>query len=417
MANGFQGPPAVDFYSQLSGLGDVIQANRVAQAKRDAFAQATMPGADGKIDYGRAVLGLAQVDPQAASLFAQRQNHEDVLKQQEVANKRAEAAAAQAERHFQANYSLSKRAADRADDPTPDNFVADASVPGGYRPIGPADPAYKAKVAGAATVEEINQRAALAPNYGIDRGTPEFKTFVLTGKLPDSVANGGQPEVGLNPAYGVGPDGKPAAVQFSKTGKAVQTQLPEGFSLSKEPIKVDLGTHIQLIDPITRQPIGQPILKNIAGAEAAKEEGSAQGLARVALPQALATADQTLKTIEELKVHPGLDHSVGMWSVVPNVPGGQGADFNAKANQLKGQTFLQAYQTLRGSGAITDIEGKKGEDAIAALDRAQSKKQYVAALNDLKTVIQGGMLRAKAKAGMDSSAPSASAPADPLGIR
>src|SRR5437868_12686451 len=101
MANGFQGPPAVDFYFQLSGLGDVIQANRVAQAKRDAFAQATMPGADGKIDYGRAVLGLAQVDPQAASLFAQRQNHEDVLKQQEVANKRAEAAAAQAERHFQ----------------------------------------------------------------------------------------------------------------------------------------------------------------------------------------------------------------------------------------------------------------------------------------------------------------------------
>lgn len=86
MANGFQGPPAADFYGMLSGLGDTIQANRTAQAKRDAFALATTPGPDGQIDYGRAILGLAQVDPQAAALFAQRQNHADTLKQQAIEN-------------------------------------------------------------------------------------------------------------------------------------------------------------------------------------------------------------------------------------------------------------------------------------------------------------------------------------------
>lgn len=86
MANGFQGPPAVDFYSSLSGLGDTIAKNRQDQAKRDAFAAATTPGPDGKIDYGKAILGLAQVDPQAAALFAQRQNHEDTLKQQATEN-------------------------------------------------------------------------------------------------------------------------------------------------------------------------------------------------------------------------------------------------------------------------------------------------------------------------------------------
>lgn len=386
MANGFQGPPAVDFYSQLSGLGDVIAANRKEQAKRDAFAQATIPGADGKIDYGKAILGLAQADPQAAALFAQRQNHEDTLKQQAIDNARNTSRDATTDKHWSADYSLRRAAEGRS--------AADyENTPDQYAP---------------------NPRAA-------EPGQPKFiDQYEAAKKAAEAAANGGQPEVGLQPAYGVGPDGKPAAIQFSKTGKALQTQLPEGFSLSKEPIKVDLGTHIQLIDPITRAPIGQPIQKNIAGAEAAKEEGSAQGLAKVALPQALATADQTLKTIEELKVHPGLDHSVGMWSVVPNIPGGAGADFNAKANQLKGQTFLQAYQTLRGSGAITDIEGKKGEDAIAALDRAQSKKQYVAALNDLKTVIQSGMLRAKAKAAGPSTQPDqapAASPADPLGIR
>src|SRR6266404_3330918 len=86
MANEFQGPPAVDFYSQLSGLGDTIARGRAEQAKRDAFAAATTPGPDGKIDYGRAILGLAQVDPQSAQIFAQRQNHEDALKQQATEN-------------------------------------------------------------------------------------------------------------------------------------------------------------------------------------------------------------------------------------------------------------------------------------------------------------------------------------------
>lgn len=88
---GFQGPPAVDFYSMLSGLGDTIQKNRQEQAKKDAFAAATTPGADGKIDFGRAILGLAQVDPQSANILAARQNHEDTLKQQAIDTARAAA--------------------------------------------------------------------------------------------------------------------------------------------------------------------------------------------------------------------------------------------------------------------------------------------------------------------------------------
>lgn len=162
---GFQGPPAVDFYSQLSGLGDVIAKNRADQAKREAFAAATMPGADGKVDYGRAMLGLAQADPQAAALFSAAQNHQDTLKQQEIANKRAEEAAAESKRQFGMTYGLQARAAARADDPTPDNFVADSSVPGGYRPIGPADPAYQEKVAAAKA-----RAAAAQPPEGFAQG-------------------------------------------------------------------------------------------------------------------------------------------------------------------------------------------------------------------------------------------------------
>jgi hypothetical protein len=78
MANGFQGAPAVDFYSMLSGLGDTIEAKRKESAKKAAFAAATAPGADGTVDYGKAILGLTGAgDYQAANVLASVQTHKD----------------------------------------------------------------------------------------------------------------------------------------------------------------------------------------------------------------------------------------------------------------------------------------------------------------------------------------------------
>jgi hypothetical protein len=180
MANGeITGPPAVNFYSMLSGLGDTIQANRTAQAKRDALAAATQPGADGTVDYGRAMLGLAGVDPQAASLFAQAQSHKDQLAQQKIANDRAVAESDRAQRNADRSYGLQLRTANRADDPTPTNFVKDPTAPGGYRPIGPADPAYLEQVAAAKA-----RAAALTPPDGFSRG-PDGSLIPMPGGPTD----------------------------------------------------------------------------------------------------------------------------------------------------------------------------------------------------------------------------------------
>lgn len=59
MANGMiSGPPAVDFYSMLSGLGDTLAANRKESIRRQALADATGP--DGTVDFGKAILGYAR---------------------------------------------------------------------------------------------------------------------------------------------------------------------------------------------------------------------------------------------------------------------------------------------------------------------------------------------------------------------
>lgn len=79
-------------------------------------------------------------------------------------------------------------------------------------------------------------------------------------------------EFGKQPIWGIGPDGKPAIMQLSSTGKAVASQFPEGYSPAKDPIKMDAGTHWVILDPQTRQPVAT-IPKDIAGAEAAKHGG------------------------------------------------------------------------------------------------------------------------------------------------
>ena len=367
MANGFQGPPAVDFYSQLSGLGDTLQANAALRQKQQINAARQAAFSDfsaldpNSPDYGKQALTVAQRlgaagDQDGALKFlTMAQTNADRLhtyQREAVADKRwaiTDARAAAAEKRAAADY-----------ENTPDQYAPN-------------------------------------PKFG-QPGEPQYiDQYAAAKAAAETAANGGNPEVGLTPAYGVGKDGKVAAVQFSKTGKAVQTQLPEGFTLSKEPIRVDAGTHINLIDPITRAVVGT-LPKNVAEVERQKVAGDAQGQAEVALPQVMATSQQILKTINDVKNHPGKDWSLGIYSKVPTIPGTEQANFRIALGQLQGQTFLQAYQTLRGGGAITDIEGQKGSAALNRMNMAQTKEEFDKAADDFAEVVKGGMLRAAAKA-------------------
>lgn len=95
---------------------------------------------------------------------------------------------------------------------------------------------------------------------------------------------GGGTDYGLNPQYGIDENGNPALIQLGKDGTAKRTPLPEGITLSKEPIKMDAGTHFVLLDPITRQPVGmipkenrqEAFDKGLGGAEG-KAAGEAAG--------------------------------------------------------------------------------------------------------------------------------------------
>lgn len=223
----------------------------------------------------------------------------------------------------------------------------------------------------------------------------------------------GAGEYGLQPVWGRDADGNPVMMQPGKSGEAIRTKLPDGVTLSgKEPIRMDAGTHFVLMDPLTRQVIGQ-VPKNIEGKEAAEERGKALGQAQVALPGTIAKAEQTVGLIDAMIDHPGRATATGAsrWVDPTNyIPGTNARDFAARADQLQGRTFLEAFETLKGGGAITEIEGKKAEAAIARLDRSQSDGEYLAALRELRGIVAAGMERARARAGGPAGAAAPTAP-------
>lgn len=207
----------------------------------------------------------------------------------------------------------------------------------------------------------------------------------------------------LVPIYGTDATGNPVVMQPSSSGEMVQSRMPEGVTVSRQPIKLDAGTEYVLLDPITRQPVGR-VPKNVADAAAQKEIGEARGKSSAALPVTVATAERALKTIEDIKSHPGKSSGVGLVGAVPPIPGTAQAGFVDLVEQAKGQAFLQAFESLRGGGAITEVEGKKATEAIARLNRARRPEDFDQALRDLESVIRDGVAVARYKAGQQGNA-------------
>lgn len=160
---------------------------------------------------------------------------------------------------------------------------------------------------------------------------------------------------------------------------------------------------------------GQPVIPaaadpslqgEIAGRRKAEElTQGAQAQAAIDLPQAQATADQTVGLVKALRDHPGLSDVVGLPDPMTAgglVPGSRGADFRARLEQLQGQQFLQAYQSLKGAGQISEAEGTKAQNAVARMQTAQSEREFKKAADEFISITEKAVERAQKKAGQSS---------------
>lgn len=140
------------------------------------------------------------------------------------------------------------------------------------------------------------------------------------------------------------------------------------------------------------------------GIAAAKARGSTSGKtiqeARANLPSTLQKAAELTGMLNALEGDRYLDSMVGPvagWR--PNVSGSANR-VQAKMDQITGAAFLQAFESLKGGGQITEIEGTKATQAITTLGNVRmGSDDYRAAIQALKAIVRNGVIRAKVDAG------------------
>ena len=191
-----------------------------------------------------------------------------------------------------------------------------------------------------------------------------------------------------------------------------QTDISGGqLNLAERRLAADLNPNVQA--------------KIAASKAAGTTAGKTQAAAAIALPNAIATSESLLSKIDAMvgtpavkdksgKIinagtapHPGFTGAVGMGRLqtlgIPGVeqliPGTPAADFKARFDEIMGGAFLEAFETLKGGGAITETEGKKATAAKTRMSLAQSEKEFLTAANEYKAIVKTGIERARKKAG------------------
>jgi hypothetical protein len=136
---------------------------------------------------------------------------------------------------------------------------------------------------------------------------------------------------------------------------------------------------------------------NRAAVASAEVQGKAQGQAAFDLPTVEQRASLAINSIADLKSR-NIGQRFGMQGKLYAIPGTDGADVQGLINQIVSQAFLNAFDQLKGGGAITETEGRA---ATAAVTRLQNQDitvgEALKAMDELQRYYQKGIQIARQK--------------------
>jgi hypothetical protein len=210
-------------------------------------------------------------------------------------------------------------------------------------------------------------RAALEPQEATGR--------VLDAATLRQMYPGAKIEEGL---YSLKPDGTltkvgGGGVNVNLPGQPTIGTIPPGYQAIQNPD----GTYRYEAIP------GGPVATEVAAVESQKSAFAA-------------TAQDSMDLIDSVIKDPALPSITGiLQGRIPPLTQA-GTNLLAKVEQIQGQAFLQAFESLKGGGAITEREGLAAQNAIARLQRTQDAAAFTAALKELNAVLDRGRRRALA---------------------
>ena len=201
----------------------------------------------------------------------------------------------------------------------------------------------------------------------------------------------------------------PEGVVFPETGGLEPVRPVQTVDIGGQQIVMPYGAEAPTgVIEKTLTPEARPETR--AAQTAAVETAKSQTAARIELPDARARAEQINKLIDDMLAHPGLEAGTGKSAIFPIMPGSDRLAFETMRRQVAGGTFLQAIDEMRkggGVGQITETEGEKAENAIARMESAVKKEDFIKAMEDYREVVNSALRRkerqAKENAGEESN--------------
>lgn len=151
---------------------------------------------------------------------------------------------------------------------------------------------------------------------------------------------------------------------------------PSGYRIIKDP------TGKPYLPPYVDPDVARQVSRGKAGG---KVYGAERATAQVDLPAVESNAGYLKGLVREATEHPGFETVVGAPSpgkATQFVPGTEAAGFKALQDQITGKQFMQAYETLKGGGQITELEGQKATDALSRMKTSQSEEEYKKAADE-----------------------------------
>lgn len=229
------------------------------------------------------------------------------------------------------------------------------------------------------------------------------------------------------PIYGTRPDGKPGIGTFDKSGQWREIET-NGFTPSPGIKTVDTGTGTVVIDARSGRPVGpaagqpggayaQPqgqsaagyIPKDVQGEAQQKAVGADVGDKQANAGKAQAALGTSLSSLQRMKAFAdrvsagNVEGITGLTGMLPSIPGGGSANTQANLETLKSQISFGVLQAMREAsktggalGSVSDQEGQRLENNLAALSQAQDAKQFRKAMQDIKDWADSTGVRLKA---------------------
>jgi hypothetical protein len=220
----------------------------------------------------------------------------------------------------------------------------------------------------------------------------------------------------------------------------------EAERLKNESRRIGLeGRRVAVLEENARRD-ADPVFQQRMGAARATGEAIAKGdvAAMQALPKVIGDAELAVGLLDQMvgkrdsktgklltkdpvtgepiknnKPHPGFAPAVGMGGFgtlgIPGLaqltPGTDAANFKTLYDQVMGAAFSEAFETLKGGGAITEKEGTKATAARNRMSLAQSEDEFVRAALEYRDIVAKGVERAQAKASRATTRMAPAAPA------